>query len=173
MNDIELKTYKKLYVNQSKVAGEGLFAGENIAKGEHILSFGGVFALQNDRYSGKYLSSTTIGITENINLCEKINSEKDISDYINHSCNPNTGMFDAITIIAIKDIAQDEEIVCDYSFWETNEDWVMKKECCCGYNHCRKIIDGKYWKSIIQTDNNFNFFSPFIKRRIIQYGRKD
>lgn len=173
MNDIQLKTYKKLYVSQSKIIGNGLFAGEHIMKGEHLLSFGGIFSLQEDRYSGKCISCTSVGITNNINLCESIESEKDISDYINHSCKPNAGMFDAITILAINDIEKDEEIVCDYSFWEANEDWQMKKECCCGYNHCRKIINGKHWKTIKQTDNNFNFFSPFLKRRIIQYGRKD
>jgi len=173
MNDIELKIFKKLYIGQSQIAGIGLYAGENIEKGENILCFGGVFALQSDRYSDKYLRSTAVGITESINLCESINSNKDISDYINHSCSPNVGMLDAITIVAISNIAQDEEIFCDYSFWEANEDWVMKKECSCGSNNCRKIIDGKYWKTIKQTDNKFDFFSPFIKRRIIQYGRKD
>jgi hypothetical protein len=173
MKDVKAKFYVKLAVKNSRTCGQGLFAEEDIAIGQHILSFGGNFCLQEDRYSGKVLRSTCVGLTETINLCEECCSEKDISDYINHSCNPNAGMFDSITIIAIQPIKNGEEIFCDYAFWEGKEDWIMKSECICGSEKCRKIINGKHWKNIQQTDEYFEYYSPFLKRRIINNGNKN
>ena len=127
MRDINVRYFKKLYVDTSDISGQGLFAGEKIAKGEIILSFGGTLALQADRYSGKYKSSTFVGISETVMLCETSDAEKDFSDYINHSCNPNAGMLDCLSVMAVRDINEHEEIVCDYAFWEADEEWVLKK----------------------------------------------
>ena len=168
MRDIYVNYFKKLYIGSSNISGQGLFAGENINKGEKILSFGGTLALQSDRYSGLYMDSTFVGISETIMLCETKNSEKDFSDYINHSCNPNVGMLDCLTIIAIKNIVQDEEIVCDYSFWEADENWVLETTCRCNNYACRSNITGKDWKNVNVGDKNFEYFSPFLKRRILK-----
>ena len=80
MRDINVRYFIKLYVDISDISGQGLFAGEKIAKGEIILSFGGTLALQADRYSGKYMSSTFVGISETVMLCETSDAEKDFSD---------------------------------------------------------------------------------------------
>lgn len=172
MKDIDARYFKKLYVNTSNISGQGLFAGEKISKGDCILSFGGTLALQADRYSGKYMSSTFVGISETVMLCEMSDAEKDFSDYINHSCNPNVGMLDCLTIMAIKDINENEEIVCDYAFWEADEKWLLKRSCNCGSINCRKSISGKDWEKIKPEDDSFDFFSPFIKRRIIKNAEK-
>lgn len=167
INDLVEKYFKKLYVKDSKISGFGLFAGELIKKGEIVLAFGGCIGINEDRYTGNFLRSTCIGINDFAFLGEPATSEKQMSDYINHSCDPNIGMLDAITLVAIKDIKKDDELLCDYSFWENNEEWVMKTKCSCGSSHCRKIISGQDWKNIKSTDNNFNFYSPYIKRKIL------
>lgn len=172
MKDIIVKYYKKLYIESSTISGEGLFAGEEIAKGEKILSFGGTLALQSERYSGLYLPSTFVGISETIMLCETANSEKDYSDYINHSCNPNAGMLDCLTIMAITDIAKDEEILCDYSFWEADENWVLGVACKCNNKNCRNRITGKDWENVRKDDINFQYYSPFLKRRILKNAKR-
>lgn len=172
IKDVNARYYKKLYVEDSSISGKGLFAGENIYQGELILSFGGVFALQADRYNGSFIRSTFTGITDVIMLCEDSSSEKDISDYINHSCDPNVGMFDCLTIIAIKDIILGSEIVCDYAFWEAREDWILKYPCACGSISCRCKISGVDWKKISSSDEKFKYFSPFLKRRILHYEQK-
>lgn len=172
MKDIKARFYKKLYVGYSQISGEGLFAGEFIQAGEAILSFGGTLALVADRNSGKYLASTFAGITDAIMICEDSDAEKDYSDFINHSCNPNIGMDDCLTIIAIRDIKKDEELVCDYAFWEAEEGWQMKCECNCGASNCRKKITGTDWRNIKSSDFLFSFYSPFLQRRIIKYEKK-
>lgn len=171
MQDLIVQYFKKMYVGNSEISGQGLFAGEPISKGELILSFGGVLVSTAERYTGKYLRSTFVGITDSIALCEEIESNKDFSDYINHSCAPNAGMCDCITIMAIKDIAKDEEICCDYAFWESNEDWILKMPCSCGSSCCRHIITGLDWKNVSSTNEMFRYYSPFIKRRIIKNER--
>ncbi len=172
MRDIDVKYYKKLYVKKSNISGEGLFAGEAINKGELILTFGGIFALQKDRYSGQYKESTFVGISEEVILCESVFAQKDYSDYINHSCDPNIGMLDSISVVAIKNIQMDEELVCDYAFWETDISWKLNTSCKCGSCKCRKIITGKDWQMITPQSDVFEYFSPFLKRRIIKNAKK-
>lgn len=171
IKDIQYKSFKKLCIRDSKISGQGLFALENIEAGELILSFGGLLCNNEERYTGKLLRSTCVGITESIILGEDACSCKDFSDYINHSCNPNAGLLDSITVIAIKKINAGEEILCDYSFWESYENWEMKNDCMCGSENCRKRIDGQYWKTIRIEDPHFDFYSPFLKRRIIYNGK--
>ena len=168
MKDIKAHFYKKLYVGPSEISGNGLFAGEYIKANEYILSFGGILALVSDRNTVKYLSSTFAGIADGIMICEDSTSQKDYSDYINHSCNPNIGMDDCLTIVALKDIEKDEELVCDYAFWEADENWKMKCECNCGSINCRKAITGKDWRNVKSSDKYFPFYSPFLQRRIIK-----
>lgn len=172
MRDIKAHFYKDLYVGYSKINGKGLFAGEFIKANDLILSFGGILALVADRNSGKYLNSTFAGIANGIMICEEAISQKDYSDYINHSCEPNVGMDDCLTIIAIRDIEKDEELLCDYAFWEADESWQMKCECNCGSSKCRKKITGKDWRNAKCSDRYFPFYSPFLQRRIIENERQ-
>lgn len=165
--DIQTRYNKSLYLDKSKISGQGLFTSENICTGEVILSFGGTLINMHERYDSEVIRSTCVELSEDVLLCEKSSSEKDLSDYINHSCNPNAGMQDSITVVAIKNIAIGEEILCDYAFWEGNENWIMKKSCICGEKSCRHIITGCDWKNIKPSDELFRFYSPFLRRRII------
>lgn len=171
MNDLKIKCFKKLYIDDSPISGKGLFAGEDINIGDFILCFGGTLARQTDRFSGLYIDSTFVGISESIMLCETIESQKDLSDFINHSCDPNAGMFDCLTIMAIKKICTGEEILCDYSFWEADRSWVLKTKCRCGSHNCRKNITGNDWEKITPNDASYEFYSPFLKRRILENAK--
>lgn len=172
MIDIEPHFFKNMCVASSTLSGKGLFANEFIRKGEIILLFGGSIALQKNRYTGKYIESTFLSISEECILCEEVTSVKDPSDYINHSCFPNAGMGDCITLVAICDIHKGEEIVCDYAFWEGDENYLMKETCKCGNDNCRHTITGKDWRLFSENDDLFQYFSPFIKRRILNKSHK-
>lgn len=170
--DIKFRYYKQLYVADSKISGKGLFTYELIRAGETVLSFGGILANNSDRYSGAYLQSTFSGITDRIMICENAYSEKDFSDYLNHSCNPNLGMDDCITMIAIRDILPNEELTYDYSFCEADENWKLKTVCNCGNGNCRGTITGRDWRMVRSSDRLFAFYSPFIKRRILEHEER-
>ncbi|MCM1362414.1 MAG: SET domain-containing protein [Clostridiales bacterium] len=172
MKDINFIYLKKLYIDNSNISNMVLFAGENINKGETILKFEGTLALQSDRYSGKYMGSTFVGLSESIMLCETNESEKDFSDYINHSCNPNAGMFDCLTIIAIRDINIGDEIVCDYALGEADEKWCLETKCNCRSSNCRGQVSRKDWLNISPGDEYYEYYSPFLKRRILEYAKR-
>jgi uncharacterized protein len=57
--------------------------------------------------------------------------------YLNHSCNPSSGIR-GNKIISIKKIKKDKEITIDYSTTNTDKKWKMV--CMCGEKNCRKII---------------------------------
>ncbi len=69
-----------------------------------------------------------------------------LDDYINHSCNPNSGLIiknEKVNLIAIKNIKNGKEITYDYSTTINEDNWKMR--CNCGSKICRKIIkDFKY-----------------------------
>lgn len=62
-------------------------------------------------------------------------------DYVNHSCDPNSGLKflgRRIVLSAIRDIAPGEEITFDYSTTMDENDWEL--ECRCGSALCRGVI---------------------------------
>lgn len=59
----------------------------------------------------------------------------------NHSCSANCGWNGRFKLVAMKDIAQGEELTLDYDTME-DSDWVMSDECECGTERCRKTIKG-------------------------------
>lgn len=67
-------------------------------------------------------------------------------DYINHSCDPNTGLIfrsGHIFLVALRDIPSGEEITWDYSTTMDEDDWEIP--CICRSSLCRgRIGDFKY-----------------------------
>ena len=136
------------------------------------MTFGGMLARVEDRFSGKYLSSTFSGVSEGIMICEDKSSKKDYSDYLNHSCDPNVGMDDCLTVVATRDIQPGEELTIDYAFFEADETWRLKTDCNCGATNCRKTITGADWRKASSKDRLFSYYAPFIKRRILKQEQK-
>jgi hypothetical protein len=62
-------------------------------------------------------------------------------DYVNHSCDPNSGLKirgTTVDLVAIRNIEPGEEITWDYSTTMDEDDWEM--DCRCGAASCRKRI---------------------------------
>ena len=161
-----------LYINASTISGCGVFSTKIISEGDIVLRFGGTLCSDTERYSENNIPSTSIYVGDTVILCETCDSKKDISDYINHSCSPNIGFLDAITLVAIRDIPVGTELVSDYSFWEGDVSWCMKSVCRCGSPNCRKRIYGGYWKEISSEHPLFRYYSPFLRRRILGCGKE-
>jgi len=66
----------------------------------------------------------------------------DGSQFMNHSCSPNTWWTADNELSALKDISIGEEITYDYSTADIG-DWIAPWECHCGSHDCRKTISGK------------------------------
>ncbi len=64
-----------------------------------------------------------------------------LDDLVNHSCNPNTGLWQSggdTFLLALREIAINEELSFDYSTSMVDEPWSM--ECACDEAACRGTV---------------------------------
>ncbi|OHA94318.1 MAG: hypothetical protein A3E02_00505 [Candidatus Zambryskibacteria bacterium RIFCSPHIGHO2_12_FULL_38_34] len=125
---------KHIYHTNSKIDGLGIFAGENIRKGEIIQYIKGVIKFKINKNKEDALANPDwVGVKKN----HWIDPERPYK-FLNHSCNPSAGIKGKVTMVALRDIKEAEEITVDYSTIEGDDMWEMK--CTCGEPNCRGII---------------------------------
>jgi hypothetical protein len=125
-------TWKKLYIARTSGTGEGLFAKVNFKKGDLIFTWEGV--LKKGRYPW-YVGDRWLQIEK----CQWIAPLKNNPGwYINHSCNPNSGIKNSVKIVAMINIRRGEEVTFDYSTSECEKGWYFI--CHCENKNCRRII---------------------------------
>jgi len=156
-----------LRVGPSQIHGTGVLACAPISKGELLGRFGGILLPAGLRRDSRVLASTAIGVAEGIILAEPSDSARDLSDYLNHGCDPNSGFADALTLLAVKDIAEGEEITIDYAYWEFDENWTLGRQCNCGCAECRGVVSGRDWRVHAVAARCLEWASPFVRRRIL------
>ena len=114
----------------------------------------GVFALRvfqaNDpilQYGGEVISSRSSQEVDEADHCLQIGPDTflgpsgEADDYLNHSCEPNSAVVLeglSATLIALRKILPNEEIVNDYSLTVDEVGWEM--QCTCGTPKCRGVI---------------------------------
>lgn len=112
----------------------GVAAGEYIKKGEVIQRIKGEARFLSVKSKEESLSYPNwIGVGKN-----KWIDPDHPNQYLNHSCNPNTGIKGSVTMVALRDISEGEEITIDYSIIEGDGMWEM--ECLCNEKNCRGVI---------------------------------
>lgn len=171
IRDIEPWFCLGLTISSSNIHEQGVFTTQYLPLGTLIMRLGGYLYHVSQRQSQDITPSTTTPLSEEVILAEPYCGHKDISDYLNHSCNPNIGFQDAISLIAIRDIQAGEELLIDYAYWECDATWKLKTICNCGNPNCRKAVTGEDWKLTSPSDSLFRYFSPFMKRRILDKSR--
>ena len=136
--------------------GKGVFAKHKINAGESILRFSGpLFHAENlpNPYSAE--NDYYLQIGPDIFL----GPSYDLDDYVNHSCDPNSGVIISsgiVDLIAIRPIFPGSEITFDYSTTMDNFWWEMN--CACGSEKCRQKI------------KNFVALADEIKESYVQLG---
>lgn len=126
----------KLYNHSSGIQDTGVFTKRRINKGELILVICGTTENHDYSYSdegSRHWYQIGDGLWINPEGFER---------YVNHSCNPNSGIFNLTEMRALKDIMPSKEIVFDYdtSDWDESESELIV--CSCKNKNCRKIIKG-------------------------------
>lgn len=126
----------RLCIKPSKLDGKGLFTNIAFNKGQTIFYVSGkiVEIIITDLNKASQSDWNWFGYGKNT----WIETANDFSKYFNHSCNPNTGIVGKRRIVALKDIAKDEELTFDYSTNEADVFWSIT--CECGNPGCRKVI---------------------------------
>jgi len=127
---------KRLIVKSSLINGNGLFADEDIKKGEFIQYITGrrVKRIAINKNDGYEEMKNWYGVGRSI----WIDPEGTQFAYLNHSCEPNSAIGGTKSLIAMEDIKAGDEISIDYSITDPDPFWEM--ECACKKISCRKII---------------------------------
>lgn len=154
---------EKVEIRNNALNKKGIFAKENIKKGDVVFIKGGHLLTRDKMYSAGVINSY-FPINDEYFLGAKTKEEEEaIKLYENHSCNPNCGIRGEITFVAMRDIKKDEELTVDYAFID-NEDYSF--ECTCGSPNCRKIITGYDWKIKELQDKYYDYFAQYLKEKI-------
>ena len=103
---------------------------------------------------------------EGVFLAEQLEGAEDLTELMNHSCDPNVWFDDEVTLVARQDIAVGEELTVDYAMFEGCEGMVSSWTCCCGSELCRGGFTGKDWRQADLQARYRGHFSPFLNERI-------
>ena len=141
----------RVRVGPSHIAGQGLFAEQNIKQGTKIIRYIGEKITHEE--SERRLAAGNVyifGLDEHSAIDGS--TSKNTARYINHSCEPNchTEQFGYIIwIVAIRDIRAGEELTYNYGY-EMNDE--PAEPCQCGAKHCcGYILDPRFWEHITET----------------------
>lgn len=143
--------------------GWGSFAIEPIAAGETVACFGGwvmteamLAQLPHDR------QSRSIQIDADLYLVSAPTPEA--GDMLNHSCEPNCGLLGSQLLVAMRDIAVDEELSFDYAMCDASD--YDEFTCLCAAPGCRGVVTGADWRNLELQERYAGWFSPYLVRRI-------
>jgi uncharacterized protein len=141
-----------IHIGDTANTGKGVFASIRFKKNQVLFKVEG--KLKVEPYDLKYfIGARWFGIDDQTWLSTFRNS---YAYYLNHSCNPNSGIRDKVVIVAMRDIEKGEEITLDYSITEADPYWKMK--CKCGNRNCRTTI-----RSIqFLPDEIYRRYEPFV-----------
>lgn len=155
----------KIEIKETQNKGKGMFAAKPIKTGETVLIWGGGYTNEKGAKEAKKKGKLVLQWDDDLFSVEE--KGEDIGYFINHSCNSNTWMKDAFTLIAKRNIREGEEITADYALWEIDPNYISNWECQCGSPLCRKRITGNDWKLPDVEERYKGHFSPLINKRIL------
>ena len=138
-------------VDTSRIAGQGLFAEQDMRQGTKIIRYIGEKITHEE--SDRRLAAGNVYI---FGLDERFaidgSTDKNTARFINHSCEPNCHTEQSgntIWIVAIRDIAAGEELTYNYEYEIDDE---PAEPCHCGAkNCCGYILDPHYWDRLQRT----------------------
>ncbi|CAI5503094.1 unnamed protein product [Closterium sp. Naga37s-1] len=150
---------------------KGMFALASVRRGEPLLVFAGKL-VGLDYLLGSDERTRELSLRVNDHLWQVPHPTRgpETPDFINHSCDPNCGLEDSVTVVALRDIVQGEELSIDYG--STNAGVVRTSSdnfsCHCGASICRGVVTCDDWQLLELQQRLWPFFPPFIKRLIVR-----
>jgi hypothetical protein len=160
-------TYRspKTHVRASPIHGRGLFAAGPIGAGEIVAVKGG-YVMTRSAWTAlePTLGPAEIQISDDLVVAPVAPDHRDGSMlFTNHSCDPNLALQGQIVLVAMRDIAPDEELTID---WATTDDGDDELACRCGSRRCRGTVTGKDWMKPELQARYRGWFCWFLQRKI-------
>jgi SET domain-containing protein len=127
-----------LEVRASEIAGRGWFAVEDLAAGTVVLQ------LEPGRR-------------------EQVDGPVDGGgvDFPNHSCDPNLGWVDEVTLATRAEVSSGAELVIDYAMSITDPDWYLR--CHCPSYRCRQMVEGSDWRITQLQARYAGWWAPSVR----------
>ncbi len=151
---------------QSSIHGRGMFAVENIHKGEIVSIKGGEVVTREQLSALSTNLHAEMQIADDLFIAPTGEHDYEASMMcLNHSCNPNLGIRGDIVFIAIHDIQAGEELTVDYAMMDNV---TGSFPCQCGSSDCRSIITGQDWKKREIQEKYCGYFSAYITSLITE-----
>lgn len=140
----------------------GVFSIASIAQGEIISVWGGEIMTRAQvlQMPERYQHFAT-QVEEDFYLS---GVSEDDADFINHSCDPNAGMQGQIVLVAMRAIAEGEQVTFDYAMTDGSD--YDEFECHCGAPACRKFVRGSDWRNPALWEKYRGYFMPYLQKRI-------
>ena len=153
----------KTTIKKSKIHGNGVFAKQDILKGDIVLISGGIIIPKKDlKNYQKDNGKLGLQIDDNFYIAP-ISREEIKNGGVNHSCDPNIGFDGDILLRATKNINKGEELVIDYCTCYSS---LEKFECKCNTKNCRKEITSNDWRIKTLQKKYKNYFTNYLKLKI-------
>lgn len=132
----------KVVLESSHSHGKGVFACAAIDQGECIMTFAGALVSHDQVDFDDY----HLQVGEDLYL----GPSRGLDDYVNHSCDPNSGFKNGLDLVALRDILPGEEITWDYSTAIDESDFAGFP-CSCGVSVCRgKVESFRHLPAVVQ-----------------------
>ena len=161
---------KNVVVKKTGDKGKGVFALKDFKKDEIILYINGKVVETSDHSSfSEYVQNHWFPFDKKGHRYKYV-LPKSPWMYINHSCNPNTGIRDNRDIVAMRSIKKGEEILLDYSL-NNIDNWKM--ECKCKSKNCRKVISTFYSLNSKTKEKYLNYVIDYIRDEYLKTKGKN
>src|SRR6266700_6704646 len=105
-------------VGPSRIAGQGLFAAQDIPQGTRIIAYIGE-KISNQESARRRAEGNAYIFHQNYRYAIDGKTLANTARYINHSCDPNCAVehtAETIWIVALKHIQAGEELSCNYGY---------------------------------------------------------
>ena len=110
------------------------------------------------------LPNSDVQITDDLHLVALSEDEYEpVMLFINHSCEPNVGFAGNTVLVAMRNVAADEELTTDYALFD---DYEGQMTCSCGRARCRNTIGGRDWQLPEVQRRYRGYFSWYLQHRI-------
>jgi SET domain-containing protein len=159
-------THPQVEVRPSPIGGQGVFALAPLRAGETVFLWGGQRATPEEYRAGVITSRSCSAIEEGVYLGKRPSLGDLPDDFVNHSCEPNLWLVDAVTVIARRDVQAGEELTLDYATFYDIDDWVVTEACACGSRICRQRVTGADWRLPELQTRYQGHFTPLLAARI-------
>lgn len=156
---------EKLYIGKSGIQGKGVFTSRDIKKGGIVeIVKGDIIKFKINNEKDSKVGPNRIGIERDLWI-----DPFEPFRYLNHSCNPNTGIKGRFVLVALRDIKKDEEVVFDYSIQDEDKFWQMK--CSCGAINCRKTIRSIQFLPVKTFKKYLPYIPTYFKKVYMKYHK--